>query len=62
MNIESTLFLSTESSLERQIRKSLRETYRNERPSKAVISTIMGFAASYECVETRFGKVEFILN
>lgn len=62
MDIESTLYLTTENSLESQIRKSLKETYRNEKPSKKAMSTIMGFAAAYDCVETRFGKVESFLN
>ena len=62
MDIKSTLYYSTENSLESQIRKSLKETYRNEKPSKKALSTIMSFAASYDCVETRFGKVEMMIN
>ena len=62
MDINSTLLPSTESSLESQIRKSLKETYKNEKPSKRVLSTIVGYAASYDCAETRFGKVEMMFN
>ena len=46
MDIESTLFYSTESSLENKIRKSLNDTYGNERPSRKSLSTILSF---YEC-------------
>ena len=62
MNIKSTLNYSTESSFERQIRKSLVETYKNEKPSKKTLSTIMSFAASYDCIDTKFGKVEIVFN
>ena len=62
MSIKSTLYYSTENSLENQIRKSLKETYRNENPSKKTLSAIMNFASSYECVDTRFGKVEIVFN
>lgn len=62
MDIKSTLLSFTESSLENQIRKSLKETYKNEKPSKKALSAIMSFAASYECVDTRFGKVEMMFN
>lgn len=62
MDIESTLFYSTESSLENKIRKSLNDTYGNERPSGKVLNVIMGFAASYECVGTKIGKLDLIFN
>ncbi len=62
MDIKSTLYFSTENSLESQIRKSLKETYRNEKPSKRALNAIMNFAASYECVDTKIGKVELVFN
>lgn len=62
MNIKSTLFYSTESSLENQIRKSLKDTYQNEKPSKNALNAILGFAASYDCVETKIGRLDLILN
>lgn len=62
MDIKSTLYFTTENSLESQIRKSLKETYRNEKPSKKALGAIMSFAASYDCIDTRFGKVESFLN
>ena len=62
MDIKSTLYFSTENSLESQIRKSLKETYRNEKPSKRTLNAIMNFAASYECVDTKIGKVELVFN
>ncbi len=62
MDIKSTLYCYTENSLEQQIKKTLEETYRNERPSKKALSAIMSFAASYECIDTRFGKVEMMFN
>lgn len=62
MDMESTLLFTTENSLENQIKKSLKETYRNERPSDKAMKTIMGFAAAYECFDTKIGKVEIIMN
>lgn len=62
MDINSTLLSFTESSLEHQIKKTLKHSCKNERPSKRAISTIMGFAASYDCVDTKIGKVELFLN
>lgn len=62
MDINSTLLSSIENSLESEVRKSLKETYKNEKPSKRVLSTIMGYAASYDCVDTRLGKVEMMFN
>lgn len=62
MDIKSTLYFSTESQFENQIRKILKESYRNEKPSKKALNAIMSFAASYECVDTKIGKVEMIFN
>lgn len=62
MDIKSTLYFSTENSFERQIKKSLDDTYRNEKPSKKALNAILSFAASYECVNTKIGKVEMIFN
>lgn len=62
MDIKSTLYFSTESQFENQIRKTLKESYRNEKPSKRALNAIMSLAASYECVDTKIGKVEMIFN
>ena len=62
MDIKSTLYFTTENTLENQIRKSLKETYSNEKPSKKALSAIMSFAASYDCVDTKIGKVEVMFN
>lgn len=62
MDIKSTLYFTTENTLENQIRKSLEETYSNEKPSKKTLNAIMSFAASYDCVDTRIGKVEMMFN
>ena len=62
MDIKSTLYFTTENTLENQIRKSLKETYSNEKPSKKTMSAIMSFAASYDCVDTKIGKVEMMFN
>ena len=62
MDIKSTLYFTTENALENQIRKSLEETYSNEKPSKKTLNAIMSFAASYDCVDTKIGKVEMVFN
>ena len=62
MDIKSTLYFATENTLENQIRKSLKETYSNEKPSKKTLNSIMSFAASYDCVDTKIGKVEVMFN
>ncbi|MBR5215716.1 MAG: hypothetical protein IKV80_05785 [Bacteroidales bacterium] len=62
MDIKSTLYFTTENTLENQIRKSLKETYSNEKPSKKTLNAIMSFAASYDCVDTKIGKVEMVFN
>ena len=62
MDIKSTLYFTTENTLENQIRKSLEETYSNEKPSKKTLNSIMSFAASYDCVDTKIGKVEVMFN
>ena len=62
MDIKSTLYFTTENTLENQIRKSLKETYSNEKPSKKTLNAIMSFAASYDCVDTKIGKVEVMFN
>ena len=62
MDIKSTLYFTTENTLENQIKKSLKETYSNEKPSKKTPNSIMSFAASYDCVDTKIGKVEMMFN
>ena len=62
MDIKSTLYFTTENTLENQIRKSLKETYSNEKPSKKTLNAIMSFAESYDCVDTKIGKVEMVFN
>ena len=65
MDYKSTLFLECdcfENSYESEIRQSLKETYKNERPSRYVLNAIMSFAASYDCVDTKISKVEMMYN
>ena len=62
MDIKSTLYFTTENTLENQIRKTLKETYANEKPSKKTLNAIMSFAASYDCMYTKIGKVEMMFN
>ncbi|MBQ8222413.1 MAG: hypothetical protein IJZ87_03555 [Bacteroidales bacterium] len=62
MDIKSTLYYSQESQFESQIRKTLKESYRNEKPSRKALNAIICFAASYDCVDTKIGKVEMIFN
>ncbi len=65
MDLNSTLFLQQdyiESPYETKVRQSLKEAYKNERPSKKALSAIMSFAASYDCVDTKIGKVEMMYN
>lgn len=63
MSIESTLnLLVSETSLESKIKESLYDTYGGEKPSKKVISNILSFAASYECQDSKIGKIELMLN
>lgn len=62
MDIKSTLYFTTENTLENQVRKTLKETYKDEKPSKKTLNAIMSFAASYECLDTKIGKVELLFN
>ena len=62
MDIKSTLICSTENSLESQIRKSLKENYQNEKPSKKSLNSILSFAASYDCIETKIGRLDIMFN
>ncbi|MBR6775346.1 MAG: hypothetical protein IKM23_06500 [Bacteroidales bacterium] len=62
MDIKSTLIYSTENSLENQIRKSLKENYQNEKPSKKSLNSILSFAASYDCIETKIGRLDIMFN
>ena len=65
MDYKSTILLQRnnfESTYETKVRQSLKEAYKNERPSKHVLNTIMSFAASYDCVDTKIGKVEMMFN
>ncbi len=62
MDIKSTLIYSTENSLENQIRKSLKESYQNEKPSKKSLNSILSFAASYDCIETKIGRLDIMFN
>ena len=62
MDIKSTLYFTTENTLENQIRKTLNETYANKKPSKKTLNAIMSFAASCDCVDTKIGKVDIMFN
>ena len=65
MDYKSTILLQRnnfESTYETKVRQSLKEAYKNEKPSRPVLDTIMSFAASYDCVDTKIGKVEMMFN
>ena len=65
MDYKSTILLQRnnfESTYETKVRQSLNEAYKNEKPSRHVLNTIMSFAASYDCVDTKIGKVEMMFN
>ncbi|MBR4156363.1 MAG: hypothetical protein IKU01_06655 [Bacteroidales bacterium] len=65
MDYKSTLFLQDndiESEYENVVRQSLKEAFKNERPSRNVLDAIMSFAASYDCIDTQIGKVEIMFN
>ena len=65
MDYKSTLLLQRnnfESVFETEVRQSLKEAYKNEKPSRRALSNIMSFAASYDCVDTKIGKVEIMFN
>ena len=65
MDYKSTLFLQDndiESEYENEVRESLKKAFKNERPSRNVLDAIMSFAASYDCVDTKIGKVEVMFN
>lgn len=65
MDYKSTLFLQQdnfESAYETEVRQSLKDAYKNERPSRKALNAIMNFAAAYDCVDTKIGKVEMMYN
>ena len=65
MDYKSTLLLQRnnfESTYETEVRQSLKEAYKNEKPSRHVLNAIMSFAASYDSVDTHIGKVEMMFN
>ena len=65
MDYKSTLLLQRnnfESTYETEVRQTLKEAYKNEKPSRHVLNAIMSFAASYDCVDTQIGKVEMMFN
>lgn len=62
MDIKSTLYFSTDSQFENHIRKTLKNSFKNEMPTKKAVNSIMSFAASYECIDTKIGKVELLFN
>lgn len=47
---------------ERQISDAVTDICAEMKPSKMALSVILQFAATYECVETRIGRFDMILN
>lgn len=62
MDIKSTLIYSRESTLENQVRECLKDAYQNEKPSKKSLNAILSFAASYDSVDTKIGRLDLIFN
>lgn len=61
MNINTTPVL-TSNSLENQVKRVVTDECKNEKPSRKAINAILSFAASYECLDTKIGTVDVILN
>lgn len=48
--------------LEQKVRVALGSMCSKMKPSRSVMSTILQYAASYECVETKIGSLDLMLN
>lgn len=64
INITPVLTSSRQSdnSFENKVRLALKKKFENEKPTQCTINAILGFATSYECLDTRIGNVDVILN
>lgn len=66
MSFEFTHFLSSHYnnnvSFETQVKETVQTMCRDAKPSEKVRKSILQYAASYECLDTKIGKVDVILN
>lgn len=51
-----------DTAFEREVIETVNDMCSEMKPGKRALSAIMQFAASYECVKTRAGKFDVILN
>ena len=59
---EFTSSLHDDIAFESEVRNVVNDICSEMRPSKRALNAIMQFAATYECVKTRIGKFDMILN
>ena len=56
MGINSTLLFEDE------VKEVVQDMCADMKPSRRALNTILQYAATYECVGTKFGKVDMMLN
>lgn len=56
MGLNSTLLFEDE------IKEVLHDMCADMKPSRRTLNTILQFAATYECVDTKMGAVDLLLN
>ena len=56
MSVNSTLLFEDE------VKEVLQEMCADMMPSRKTLNTILQYAATYECVDTKFGAVDMMLN
>ncbi|MCQ2307992.1 MAG: hypothetical protein MJ000_10615 [Bacteroidales bacterium] len=59
---EITSSLHDDIAFENEVRNAVSDVCSGMKPSKRALSAIMQFAATYECVKTRIGRFDMILN
>jgi len=59
---EITSSLPNDIAFESELRDAVNDVCSEMKPSKRALSAIMQFAATYECVKTRAGRFDMILN
>ena len=56
MSLNSTLLFEDE------VKTALHDMCADMKPSRRALNTIIQYAATYECVKTKYGKVDMMLN
>ena len=56
MDLNSTLLF------ENEVKEVVQEMCAEMKPSRKTLNTIFQYAATYECMETKYGKVDLMLN